>query len=179
MSEWKIGDTAWVAGVGTKQLTRPCRVCAGKRVVTLILGTGESVELPCGYCGHGCDSPTGQETFYEFCADARHDVITGINTRQTRDGTVREYVCTAGVLREDESLLMTREAAEAACAAKVAAREEEQNTRAENIKKNVSKSFAWNAGYHLREAGRCEKQAEYHRGKAVLCKARAKEAPDA
>jgi hypothetical protein len=51
----------------------------------------------------------------------------------------------------------------------------EQSTRAEYLKKNMNKKYSWNAGYHLKEAKRSEEQAAYHRKKAMLCKAKAKD----
>ncbi len=53
--------------------------------------------------------------------------------------------------------------------------EEEQKTKAIYLKKEAKKSFAWNAGYHLREAKNHRKQAEYHDTKAIFCKAKGKE----
>jgi len=53
--------------------------------------------------------------------------------------------------------------------------DEDQITRAESIKKDVQKSFSWNAHYHMRHAKKDRESAEYHDKMAVICRSRAKE----
>jgi len=65
---FKIGDVVYFASAGQRQVDIPCPVCFGKREVTLILGNGDSVELPCDYCGKGYDGPRGYVLEYEYAA---------------------------------------------------------------------------------------------------------------
>lgn len=72
-------------------------------------------------------------------------------------------------------VFLTESAARTQAEGKKEELERDQRTRAECIKKNVHKSFSWNASYHLREAKRHRKDALRHDEKAQLCKERVKE----
>jgi hypothetical protein len=52
-------------------------------------------------------------------------------------------------------------------------RAEAERKRADYIKHDKMKSFAWNAGYHLRELKRAEHAAAHHGEHARLCRDRA------
>lgn len=174
---FNIGDTVYYAAAGNKRIDIPCPICFGKRQVTLILGNGDSVELPCQYCGNGFDTPRGYIEEYEYIAEASPFLITGISINTTESGEKREYRSGSDNcyhnLHEDKCFATIEEALQAAISVKETM-ENEQKTRTEYIKKDKQKSFAWNAGYHMREAKRNRKDAEYHEEKAILCKAKDK-----
>ena len=180
---FSIGDHVWVAGAGQSPLQRPCRVCAGDKTVTLILGSGEQVSLDCGMCAAGHHAPTGVETYYEYGAVAVLYRVTGIEAVVDEEGErVRYRSGSDGAysILDHEQCYATREEALASCAPLIAEHEAEQERRMAFKEKNTNKSYAWNAGYHLREAKRCRTEAERHERKAVLLKAKAKtEAPNA
>lgn len=171
-----LGDSLWLASFERHAAkTIPCRVCFGKKAVTLILGNDDQVLLPCDYCGKGYNAPTGTEVVYEQVCCSVPFVVGRIEEIATFESTEHRYTSTDGRRAEEPRLFATKELADA-CARSLA---EEyaiaEEARAEIIKHNVQKSFAWNAGYHMREAKDHERSAEYHRGRAVLCKVRSKE----
>ena len=172
-TKFKIGDSVWVARYlpGTP-VKVPCSVCFEKRKVTLILGNDDRVELPCDYCGKGnLGVPTGHETEYQAMSKPELITITGVHTEATYEGEKVEYHQNCYVYHEDKVFATKEEALEKGEELKEA-HIEEMKQRKDWLKKDVNKSFAWNAGYHLREAKRNEKDMEYHKKKAVLCKER-------
>ena len=176
--KYKIGDTVYVANCGHRQIDIPCPVCFGKIRVTLILGNGESVSLPCDYCGKGFDGPRGYVSEYDYVAEAAARTITAANITLTDTGEKVEYRSGSSfsyyTLKEEDCYSTFEEASATAVAVKEKMIEE-QNTRAEYIKEDIKKSFSWNAGYHLREAKRNRREIEYHERMAVICKERSKE----
>ena len=171
-----IGDTAWVLVVGSLQKSRPCRVCAGHRSVTLILGSGEHVALDCDFCGRGFEGPRGVETYYEFAAEPRPYLVAGVERYTDGQGEQVRYrsgSADAWGSLDAVDVFATPEAAAASGAEKVAAHEAEQVANLDR-KEEVSRSYAWNAGYHLREAKRARAEAERHEKKAVIMQTRSK-----
>lgn len=171
--QYNIGDQVWFARYDTARATKPCPVCFGRKEVTLTLGNGDRVVLPCDCCGHGLDEPTGQITEHEYTANAELVRITTIQSETDLVSEVRKYYF-MGRYAGIEDLFGTEEEALARCAEKIAQQELEESTRAHRLKANRLKSYSWNAGYHLRQAQDCRKRAEYHERKAVLCRGRAK-----
>ncbi len=76
---------------------------------------------------------------------------------------------------DDKDVYATKEEAQIVANEKKAQRDKDQITRTESIKKDVQKSFSWNAHYHMRHAKKDRESAEYHDKMAVICKARIKE----
>jgi len=174
MKEYKVGDSVWHASCGTKQIEKLCPICFGKKQVKLILGNDDEVTLPCNYCRLGLGSPRGRVTEHEYIAKPEQVVITEIEMKVTASAIERKYW--SGCYLFDESDIFDSEGeALARCLEVVAKKQKEESTRAEYIKKDRQKSFSWNAGYHLREAAKARKDAEYHERNAVLCKSRTKE----
>lgn len=171
--QYNVGAEVWYAHYNMVAVKKPCPVCFGRKEVTLILGDNNSMVLPCGYCGHGLDEPRGYTTEYEYVARAEHAIITKVESVTDGLGEQRRYYF-GGRYAAIEDLFDTEVAAVARCVVKIAVREREENTRPDRIKAHQAQSYAWNAGYHIRQAAQHRKQAEYHDRKAVLCKARAK-----
>lgn len=174
MKQYNVGDKVWVAHCEIQKIEKPCSICFGKRKVTLILGDGSEVILPCEYCGKGFNAPSGVITEYEFIAEAIERIITEVHIRCTTAGGERKYHSGYYHFEEDE-VFDTREEALAKCAEVVKKQEEEQTTCTERIKANQRKNFSWNAGYHLRNAKKDRASAEYHERMAILCKGRARQ----
>lgn len=171
--EYGVGDAVWVASYGTKCVRKPCIVCHGSKQVTLILGNDDRVLLPCDYCGHGFKEPSGFIEVYECVAEPEAFLITRVLTEDTSEGQVRRYYSGSRYVEEAEIYDSREEAA-----ARAAERAYEETLAAEEqahrIKKRVHKSFAWNAGYHLKAAVEARRQVAHHEKMAVLCKARAR-----
>src|SRR3972149_437843 len=173
MSKYNIGDIVWITEVGTKPVTKLCPVCFGKKKVVLILGDDSHVELDCKYCARGYESPSGYTVEYEFIAKAEKAIISEIRSEQNQGGIKIEYILTNNRYEKEDGIFSTEEEAVEQCKIRCTKLELKQSTKAEYLKQDVKKKDSWNAGYHLREAKRCEEQAIYHRGKAALCKAKA------
>jgi len=138
------------------------------------LGNGDQVVLPCDYCGKGFDEPRGQIEDWELVAGAKRGVITRVHSESTMQGESVEYYIDNRCFREAEMCDTEEAAAEQAVV--IAERENDREmTQADRLKANKLKSFAWNAGYHLREAKKHRKDAEYHDKKAIVCQGRARE----
>ena len=176
MKRYNVGDQVWWARCGTRQVTKTCPVCFGKLKVTLILGNDDTVILPCDYCGKGYEGPRGTVEEYEYLAEPEQTAIITVNTHESADGEKLEYHTVGGYYHDDGAdLYNTREDAVAICTEIVQRKTLEESTRVESLKKHLNKNYSWNAGYHMRYAARYERDALYHKEKAVLCKARAKE----
>ncbi len=166
---FKIGDVAWEAFARRTEIQIPCPICFTKREVTLIMGNDEKVVLPCNYCAPGFQSPQGFVKDWEFVAEPRRHVITEIETKASAAGEKITYICSH---YHFDHLYEKKEDA-ALEAKKLADKEaEDEVTKAEHIKEDKKKSFSWNAGYHLRNAKKMEKDILYHKKMAVLCKER-------
>lgn len=176
MKHFNVGDVIWMATNGTMPVDKTCPVCFGKMTVTLILGNGDSVELLCDYCGKGWNGPRGYVTEYEYVAEAKPFFVAGVEVHISSEGEIYRYRESGGWSCDTDRLFATKEEALADSLRRKAEYDKEQETRAEYIKKDTNKSYSWNAGYHMREAKRHRRDAEYHEKKAVICKQRVKEA---
>ena len=170
---FNIGDEFWVARAGTTDLQRPCRVCAGSRLVTLILGSGEAVSLECGYCGHGFEGPRGFETYYGYRAEPALYFVSGVVVNSSEKGEQVEYRAEANggyYTFPATDCFLTYDMALARSTELVAKHETDQERQMSVKEKGDHKSYAWHAGYHLREAKRERASAERHERKAVIMK---------
>ena len=169
--KYKVGDKVWLASYRREEARKPCPICFIAREVTLILGNGDEVTLPCSYCAPGYNPPAGFVTEYEMVVGPKPYRITEVRTVQGLEVETVEYMAGCYCLSAEN----TFETEEAAIERSEELRKKEverQENRIEFLKKDKKKSFAWNAGYHLREAKRNRKDMERHERQAVLCKAR-------
>ena len=173
MRKYNVGDSVWFAHYDMMQVEKPCPVCFGEKKVTLILGNGDIVSLPCDYCGKGFDDPRGYIKEYEYISRTEHTIITKVQSETNTTGEERKY-CFGGRYADIQDLFDTEEEALIRCAEKVEQQKVEESTSAYRLKANHLKSYSWNAGYHLRQASDHRKRAEYHDQKAILCKEREK-----
>jgi hypothetical protein len=174
MKQYKTGDCVWVAVAGVQQVSKECPVCFGKLSVTLTLGNGDGVVLPCQMCAPGYEPPRGFVLEYEYVAQAEVETIREVRTASDADGDRVEYLTFSSHLLKHGEAFDTQEEAMVSATEKSIRYAEEQRTRAEYLKGNQAKSYSWNAGYHMREAKRKEEDAARHRERAQLCKAKGK-----
>ncbi len=174
MKTYNIGDTVFVARYENRLERILCPVCFGKREVVLILGNEDQVTLPCEYCKIGFDPARGYVMEYVFLPKVDEERIIGREIHDSLDGQKVEYYAGNRILypenmfdSPEEALIRAKELEKEA--------EEQEQIRLTHIKKNKKTSFAWNAGYHIREAAKNRKSAEYHECMAILCKAKAKD----
>lgn len=181
-AKYKIGDKVWVASFDRgKPIKVPCCVCYGKLRVTLILGNGDRIELPCDYCGKGNLGnpiiPPGYEIEYQPCSEPKSIIIDGMSIDVTHSGEKVEYwVGTDSwhTIYYEDNVFDSYEKALTKGEELKAEWLKIEKTRADHIKFNIKKSFVWNAGYHLRQAKQAEKDFIYHKEQAKLCKERSK-----
>jgi len=173
MNKFKIGEFVWAAHYGQTQVKKNCHVCFGKLEVTLILGNGDKVVLPCDYCAKGYDAPRGFDYEYEYIVEPVQVRIDSIIHHETTNG-IKTEVRTTPYLYDQEDLFPNKEDAMSRSKEKAEQKKAEQEQSIEWLKKSKKASFAWNAGYHLKEVNNLKKKIEYHERKAQLCKARTK-----
>ena len=175
--EIKIGDTIWTASYGNERVQVPCPTCYGKKEVVVILGNGDHVAISCDYCSQGYEPPRGYVHEYVEKGSVSIHVVTEIRSYITATGESLEYRAGDRMVDGDKAY-RTEDEAQAMAAELAAKHKHKEETRAEYLKKNPRRSYAFNAGYHLREAKDHRKKAEYHDWKAKLCKAKAKAGGD-
>ena len=169
MKTYKVGDKVFWSRCGTRQVDVPCTVCFGKLYITLILGDGSAIELPCDYCGKGYNAPRGVISVYEYFETAEIRVIDEVRTNERNGFSSVEYLSDSYYL-DKEDIFDSEDDALKRCAFKTEQQRTEQETRTEFIKKDIKKSFSWNAGYHMREAKRLKESISYHEKRAIICK---------
>ena len=179
MKKYNVGDKIWFAHCGHREVTKTCPICFGKKEVTLILGNDDKVIIECNYCGScshykGYDYSSGYIKEYEYVAEPEQFTITHIKSECSKEGETYTYHSDHYYFEQD-IIFDTREEALAKCNEIVAQKEKEETTRAEYLKNDKHKNFAWNACYHLRTAKKNREEAEWHEKLAKLCKERSKE----
>jgi hypothetical protein len=179
MPKFKINDKVWVAHFNHhEQIQVPCCVCYGTKKVILRLGNGDEVELPCDYCGKGnFGIPTGYEIEYQPESFPIQIVINGMEVKITSKGEEVEYWSGAEnchYIYNESKVFATEEEAKAKSEELKQEWLEQERSRIDYLKADAKKNFAWNAGYHLRYVKRLEKDIEYHKEKAKLCKERSR-----
>lgn len=174
MPKFRVGDKVWWAKCRWENKQILCPTCFGKKEVKLILGNGDEVTLPCQGCAPGFEFPTGQISEYDYVSEPEQVYITGMDIEINGNKEKVRYRGTSYIYDEEDLFLDQLEAL-AESQEKKRKLDEEQLTRTEYIKKNVHKSFSWNARYHMREAKQLRSKAEYHDKMAIVCKSKSKE----
>lgn len=174
MMKFKIGDSAWHARCDWLPVQKPCPVCFTKTQVTLILGDGNQIILPCNFCESGYNPPSGFVQNYEYVSSPQLITIDKINIEI--EGDVEKVTYQQGCyLYYEETLFSEKEDAIVKCNELKANLEKDQEKNITTRKEYSNKSYSWNAGYHLREAKKSRENAEYHEKMAILCKEKAKQ----
>lgn len=155
--KYKIDDKVFYVQSSTHyQKTIPCRLCFGKRFVTIILGDGSEVKSMCGACDRGMESATGYETTHEPEAIIKEGRITGISCR---DGV--KYEINGSSFYENEIYSSEAEA------------EKERQIKFEEVTKradlwykdsfiNCTKKQLWSARYHRGCVESAERNLRWH-----------------
>jgi hypothetical protein len=132
MTKYNVGDKVWWAYCANTMVRKQCPVCFGKLRVTLVLGDGTAIELPCQACAPGYESPKGYIEEWEWVAEPKQVTIDEVRSCRTHDEEVIEYYANHYILREGETLFKTKKEAKSACLAKIAGLEEGQRRRRTN-----------------------------------------------
>lgn len=174
MTKFKVGESVWAASFGSKTVRKPCDTCFGKKEVTLILGNCEQVVLACQACGNNnWGIPLGYHEETEYIAEAELISIDKISVTFTDSGEIAEYETHTGIhgcsIYKECDLFTDEASAIKRAQEKKAIFDQDEAKRHECIKKNIHKSFSWNAHYHLKEAKEHRRLIEYHERMAKLC----------
>lgn len=157
-SKFEIGDWVYSVDFIKTQDDIPCPICFGNKEVMLTLGDGTEMMLDCDFCGHGLSGPRGviKGNWYE---SYKITPVCIISVEFKPDGEVRygytqdgEYhgSCRIGY---EKNLFSDDGAARAYAHERIAELNAELvEEDAAKFKHKATKSYAWNAGYWMREA---------------------------
>jgi hypothetical protein len=171
MKEYKVGDKVWYATFDQREERVPCPVCYGNKKVVVVLGNGEEVQVDCRYCEVGFEGSKGWVKEYTKLPRAEYRMIDKITIEEDMGTRQFEFQSDRYLLKPDQ-MFETEE--EALKYAEVMA-EKENQAKVDKPKFKDEKTYAWNAGYHMKAAKRNREEAEYHENKAKICKSKAKE----
>ena len=156
-----FGVTYWLPVGDPQKVTRPCPVCAGDRAITVILGTGERIGVPCEACGNDYDGPHGVIEEWEHKPGAVPFVPATVESLYDHRWSLRS---TDGAVADWDELRAT-EAEALAEATKRAAAAHEHNMAMSQHKKANAKEHGWSIRYHRECIARLEREIGWHREK--------------
>lgn len=158
---FEIGQTFWIASHIPRQGTIPCPICLGRRVVVVLIGEDERVDVDCEACGVGYEGPKGTITEWTWTPGAEPFVIKDIVSMSGASWRVRS----AGNVQADfDTLYQTEADALAASAVRCDANHEGNMMRRRHRKQGVSKA-TWAIQYHRKCIADAERQIAWHRSK--------------
>ena len=175
---FNIGDKVYRADYGRNEKWITCPDCLGSARVKVVLGDGTEVSIECGGCNPGGYNPSlGRIKQYEFSASARRYTVTGIRTSATNptEYELDNFGGSSYTIGEEGALFATEAEAVAYGEARGKELQAEENRRL-LMKTKDSKSWSWNYSYHMKCIKDLERQLEYHKQKAQVCKANARQA---
>jgi len=162
--KFKIGDTVFQARAGQEQIWITCPECLGDGRLRVILGDESQVSIECECCARGYEGSPGRISTYQFRADTREVVITGVDSN-IHEGHLRtRYNYVGGCSAEECDLFGTRGQA-AIRALQLQADHETEETNRIRYKKNQSKTWAWHVSYYrkqIRDAQETIRRATAH-----------------
>jgi hypothetical protein len=160
MSEYNLGDTVYVASFNAhREKTVPCRMCVGTGKVLVVNVNGDQFVLECDFCGKGRDVPSGREVIYEAEARVSECVVTEKTVKVTAAGQTIGYNWPIG----EKNTYATEAEAQARAEELAAEAKREEEERCGRVAEHTNKSYAWAAGYHLREIDRLTSSLAYHK----------------
>lgn len=175
MKEFNVGDVIYHASYERTAIKEPCPICFGKLNVVLILGDNSRVELPCDYCNRGLFNPHGYiDTIVMLDKVTQYTITKKLKSEMLFITDKVEYFSDNIFLAVDR-IFDNKKDAEICCNEIIRLATAEEQQRIEYVKSNIKKTFSWNAGYHLREIKKLEKDIEQHKLKAKLCTERISE----
>lgn len=159
-----IGGTYWVAASTPHQVSVPCPVCAGQRWFTVILGSGETLQVECDGCGHGYDGPRGFIQQYQHEPAVKQVVVDRV---ASMPGSGREEwsFYTLGKGYYDQRELFTTEADAMAHATVKAAAQHELNMESYQRKKKKTQRAGWSVRYHREQIADMQRRIAWHESK--------------
>ncbi len=169
-----IGDYIYAPRVESTERWEECPDCAGHCYLTVILGSGEQVTIPCETCTRGFNKATGRVQAYDLGPAAVRLRIDGMEIMRHRTtyrcdfhGTETAHV-TTGIPAEDA--FDTEAEALAIAEERAAAEAERQRT----TKREPHRSWAWHVTYHRRLIKQAKAELERSTGLLAYAETKAK-----
>lgn len=153
-----IGQLLWMPMGDAHKAQLPCPVCDGALAVTVILGSGERIGVPCDACGIGFDGPRGFIEEYEHDPKAIPFVIASVESFHNNEWRLRSET---GAWHEFTDLYAT-EGEALDVAVKRAADQHERNMQSRQHKRKSTARQAWSVRYHRDCIKDLERQLAWH-----------------
>ena len=158
-----VGEKKWLPGRAPWNLTIPCSVCAGQKAVTVILGSGEQLRVPCEGCGLGYDGPRGYISEWSYAPRVEEFIIQEPVGLYNGEWTVKS---TAGTQAKLSELKDTEDLAmQESC--KQASRQFERCMETWQRKRKDSKHLGWTIRYHRDKIADLQRQIAWHQEKIL------------
>lgn len=158
---FQIGQSWWLPKQSAERLLVACPVCAGNRVFTVVLGTGEQLSLPCDSCGIGYEGPRGVVTEWDWTPGAEPFVIARVDSMhndrwwlESETGARAEFTDLCAT--EAEALNVSRQKCEA---------QHEHNMQSRQRKRKGTKKAAWTVRYHREQIADLQRQIAWHQSR--------------
>lgn len=167
---FEVGQRWWAPKVYPTQVVLPCPVCFGQLAVTVVLGDGEEIGVPCEACGRGFDGPRGTIVEYDHAPAVDEFIIAGVKSMH---GGRWWLVSTAGAeanfedLRASESEAMVE-------SARRCAENHERNMQSRQHKRRATANATWSIQYHRKCISDLERQIAWHQGRLLPSQRRKK-----
>ncbi len=165
-----VGASYWVARHGAEQVRVTCPVCHGQLAITVILGDGERVVVPCESCGIGFRGPRGFIEEYVYEPNAEQVTVTGIDSIP-RDMSMgddwRLRTESHGYTYAGRDLYPTQAEAYAESVRKVAEAREENMRRSCHRRNDATKRTGWTVRYHREQIKKLRDQLAWHEAKVL------------
>ena len=158
---FEIGQQMWEALYPPTRVRVPCPVCFGQLAVTVVLGDGEHVGVPCEACGIGYDGPRGYIEEWRYEAAARPFVIAGVESMRRDDWVVKND---DGWSINYANLFATEHEALASARAQVESLMERQCDTRRHKRQEVKRAL-WSVRYHREQIQDLNRKIAWHRSK--------------
>lgn len=158
-----IGQRWWAPRVHPVQVVVPCPVCFGQLAITVVLGNGEELGVPCEACGKGFSGPLGTITEWDHAPAVSEFVIAGVKSMHA-DRWWLVSTTGAEVLFDD---LRATEAEAMAESEKRCAENHERNMRSHQHSRRATKDAGWSVQYHRRQIADLERRIAWHQSKLL------------
>lgn len=155
---FSIGDALWLPRTNPQKVTLPCPACKGERVVTVIYGGDERVQVDCEACGLGFNNSRGIVEEYDLTPAAEPFVIVAVDSLYDDKWRVRS---TAGHVT-DFHLLRATEAEALADSTRLCEAQHERNMQSRQHKRKSMARATWSIKYHRDNIKDLERQISWH-----------------
>lgn len=167
--KYMIGDVAWHAEMKHSEARETCPDCFGTKALTVILGDGTQLSIPCAGCAIGCNPPRGYVVYSTYGPDVRQVCIERIEVEK---GGVK-YGHSERYTSPETDLFDTKEEAEARAQEKAEEYTADAKKRA-FARHDNNRTWAWHVHYHRGKIRDAEKSLKYHTENLNAAKDKAK-----